>query len=98
MMEIFVGFRNAKYADECFLSDTPAYGYAAPEFLSSGEPPNLLVFCPFVAVNYFFNKKRKEVINLVCTIVHGCKKSVYLSYVNLVITTIMLPSRLNSSA
>ena len=73
-MEIFVGFRNAKYADVCFLSDTPAYGYAAPEFLSSGEPPNLLVFCPFVAVNCLFGKERKEVINLVCTIVHDCKK------------------------
>ena len=97
-MEIFVGFRNAKYADVCFLSDTPAYGYAAPEFLSSGEPPNLLVFCPFVAVNCLFGKERKEVINLVCTIVHSCEKSVYLSCVNLVITTIMLPSRLNSSA
>ena len=73
-MEIFVGFRNAKYADVCFLSDTPAYGYAAPESLSSGELPNLLVFCPFVAVNYLFGKERKEVINLICTIVLDCKK------------------------
>ena len=55
-MGTFVGSHNAKYAGVYSRWETPAYGYAVPEFLAFVELPNLLIFYPFVAVNLFLKQ------------------------------------------